>query len=96
MNKQEKIREGIKQRVQAYASELRPPNAESYAFADILLRYLHSQGVVIKVNCPKCGGFARPNKVTYSLHEGYTVNGHSCPNCNNTGYVAVEPLIKER
>lgn len=56
---------------------------------------LHSQGVVIKVECPKCRGHARPNKVTYNSHEGYCVNGHSCPNCNNTGYVATGPLIEE-
>lgn len=61
---------------------------------NLIVKGFHSQGVFIRVKCPKCRGYARPNKVTYNLHEGYTVNGHSCPNCNNTGYVALEPLIE--
>lgn len=82
MTKQEEIREGIDDILWG-----RDPDT------DRILNYLHTQGVVIRVKCPKCQGHARPNKVTYNLHTGYTINGHSCPNCNNTGYVAVEGLI---
>lgn len=63
--------------------------------AEGLLYSLSLEGVVIKVDCPVCRGYARPNKVTFNLHTGYAVNGHSCPNCDNKSYVAVEPLIKE-
>ena len=99
MPKQEELREGIAETTITVLIDetdyLESPALNQVAgdITEKVLKYLHSQGVVIKVDCPKCSGHGRPNKVTYNLHTGYCVSGHSCPNCNNTGYVAVEPLV---
>ena len=98
MTKQEEIREGIKERIRAYASELHPSNVECNEMAKLLLMFLHLQGVVIKVDrelpvCACCEGTG--------LIGGAGIND-CCPECNGTGkiycvgYVAVEPLIKEQ
>lgn len=55
---------------------------------------------VSPVECPVCRGHARPNKVTYTVEFGYCVDGHSCPNCDNTGYITAPvsqpaPGVKE-
>lgn len=57
--------------------------------ADDMLRRLHSQGVVIKVDCPECNGDGRIQKFfdrTFS---------NRCPKCNGYGYVATIPIIEE-
>ena len=90
MPTREEIREGIAKYISTYTDEI-----PTDALTNRILLYLHSQGVVIRVKCPKCNGHAHPNKVTWNLHTGYCVNGHSCPNCDNTGYVATESLMEE-
>ena len=39
------------------------------------------------IECPECEGNGCPNKVTYSIHLGYAIDGHSCPKCGNTGVI---------
>ena len=109
MTKQEKIRQGLsKQLFQidegievtdewwAKMCDREWSNAiVSSEHADIILSYLHPQGVVIKVEresqmCSCCGGSG--------MIGGSGIND-CCPECNGTGkiycvgYVAVESLI---
>ena len=102
------LKEGIREAINTYADEdcLYPDmDCDSYDEEQdeccvdsedgykCLMKRITELGVVLKVVCPVCKGHARPNTVTYTLQEGYLVNGHSCPNCNNTGLTATEPLI---
>ena len=83
----EEIREGLKQRLQAYAREFHPPDAESYAMSEILLTYLHSQGVVIEVyrELPyiNCGSQKGKNEAQLDMRDRML----------KSGFVAVGPLI---
>jgi len=72
MTKQEEIREWLEH-------NFHETNAR------VILDYLHSQGVVIKVKCPYCA---------WSSFEDEPVGMTPCEYCNSTGYV-IEPLIKE-
>lgn len=64
--------------------------------ADQILSTVISEGIV----CDRCRGHGRPNKVTYNLDTGYTVNGRSCVKCDNTGWevppVTIDDAIKEK
>ena len=54
-------------------------------FADNILTFLHSQGVVIKVKCPDC--------VWSQFKTDESVGMTPCYHCNSTGYI-FEPLIE--
>jgi len=55
-------------------------------YADRVLWYLHSQGVVIKIKCPDCEWS--------QFGDGESVGMTPCFSCNSTGYV-FKPLIEE-
>ena len=101
MTKRKEIREGIAKIV----FNARQPDSDFECLykhqqeawrcvADKLLSYLHSQGVVIKVDrelpkCHECGG----KKFVYGEPENWKTL-RLCPTCYGMGgYVAVEPLI---
>ena len=83
MTKQEEIREGMKRILEA---DIRKPMT-AVNLIEAILQYLHSQGVVIKVDCPECKGDGRIQKFfdrTFS---------NRCPKCNGYGYVVLESLL---
>jgi len=81
MSKQEEIREGIQDLIFEAQSWEDYTNEE---MVDKILKYLHSQGVVIKVECPDCA---------WSRFGEESVGMTPCSRCDSTGYV-IEPLIK--
>ncbi len=90
MTKQEEIREGIeslfKGSMSAIIHDFQFHELTSdwrKEFTNRVLKYLHSQGVVIKVD-----------KELPFLWDGYTMDGY-IRELIEAGYVAVEPLIKE-
>lgn len=92
MTKQEEIREGIASQVKLAQGMEHSIPLDPYAIADIIRRYLQSQGVVIKVEkeCSHCNGKGFTDRIE---------NGASavCPVCyGKPKDVAVEPLIKEK
>ena len=89
MTKQEGIREELEVKINRFDTF-----GEEYSyrgFADEILTYLHSQGVVIKVDVDY-GGMG---KIQFGIHgddereliHSITINGIEC--------IAVEPLIKD-
>jgi len=80
MTKQEEIRERLYIELISQA-----PTEEWHGKVDRILSLLHSQGVVIKVECPDC---------TWSQFWDEVVGMTPCHSCNSMGYI-VEPLIKE-
>ena len=93
MTKQEEIREGVYKQIR---SDVVGHSRTSY-LAEGIINYLHSQGVVIKVDrelpkCECCKGAG--------LIGGSGIND-CCPECNGTGkmycvgFVAIEPLVKD-
>ena len=110
MTKQEEIREELARRLAIrddkgflnHTTLKYKITDEQYEFTDRILRGLHFQGVVIRVDgelldCPICEGTGKFTFVA-TAYEG-TYEG-DCLNCGGTGktktdYVAVEPLIKE-
>lgn len=101
--KQEEIREGIKNFVSTITeggedgAELREDDWDG-SWADSILKYLHSQGVVLKVDkeLPKNPHGFTDRERRLHLYE-------CCESCHKAeresmlkaGYVAIEPLIKE-
>lgn len=97
-NKQEEIREGMAELLCGYGTDVRVAYAERkggsarYTRTDKILSYLHSRGVVIQVE--------REWDIGETATHGIPCN----PLCHNmerkllkdAGYIAVEPLIKER
>ena len=86
MTKQEEIREGMENVIRGYEGAER----WSGVITDGLLGYLHSQGVVIKVDREL------PDMPCYSHTREKTAYSRSQEDMLNAGYVAVEPLIKEK
>ncbi|KKN06253.1 hypothetical protein LCGC14_1079140 [marine sediment metagenome] len=86
MTKQEKIREGITERIKLHYGSIQHINNTVLEdlVADFILERLHSQGVVIKVKrrLPDHGVLQTGN---------YRAGQHSML---EAGYVAVEPLIE--
>jgi len=111
MTKQEEIKEGINQYLtKRFICDIdgEVPSDECLHEANALLAYLHSQGVVIKVDkvdsCDDC-----PHNHPYTFTEPF-YDGKAGSDCdllfqlpkgchkyttNEAGYVVVEPLIKE-
>lgn len=91
MTKREKIREGIARRL--------PTPAPDWVLADILIEYLHSQGVVIKVESelPKQDIYVSP-AFGATVEQESKMGGYdeAQQNMLKAGYVAVEPLIGDR
>ena len=79
MTKQEEIREGLYMAMLAMA-----PTEELYGKVDRILSYLHSQGVVIKVDREL------PDRTLMG------VSYRKMRRILNAGYVAVKPLIGEK
>lgn len=87
MNRQDKIKEGVADfcRVMRAEGELRHYTPQSDA--DGILEFLHSQGVVIKVDRPL------PD---ISYHSAYPENEERYQQAMlEAGFIAVEPLINE-
>lgn len=85
MTKQEEIREGIEVKINRFDTFRDEYSYES--FADEILKYLDSQGVVIKVDR---GLPAYASKYSCDWNEGF----NTCWDMM-AGREAVEPLIKE-
>jgi len=89
---QEEIREGIARKQAKFDdwdwdTQLSKVDKGMYLrYADKLLSYLHSQGVVVKVKCPDCEWS--------QFVGGESVGMTPCHTCNSTGYI-YEPLITE-
>lgn len=104
MGKQEKIREGMIETLGAdhYGHQWNnikrgfdpTVSLKDASWVDItidkILANLDSQGVGIKVACPKCDGDGRIQKFLVRAFS------NRCPKCNGYGYVAVEPLVGEK
>lgn len=84
------IREGIIKSLNEFRWELQKPNALinvdtlvvlQGAFADEILQYLHSQGVVKRVKCPDC---------EWSQFGEESVGMTPCFSCNSIGYLIEE------
>ena len=93
MTKREEIREGVAQLV----VEVGKPNRHSYAVADGMIRYLHSQGVVIKVEreLPEYAPFPERNPKPIEGAAFLLGMDIGREDMLGVGYVAIEPLIKE-
>lgn len=98
MTKQEEIREGIGKIVSDTVKlhSIRAGNQAVFVYTgdkplqDLILEYLHSQGVVIKVDKEF------PESLTvYGYGEEKYLRMVSPQELKEAGYVAVEPLIKE-
>ncbi len=84
MTKQEKIMAGVDKIMWEAIGD------DEGVIARNIMGYLHSQGVVLKVDCPTCGGDGRIQKFMDRTFS------NRCPKCNGYGYVAVEPLVEEK
>ncbi len=95
MTKQKEIREGLKEILGEHfdcrcvgmdeKGNIYPVEQLDTSGATLILNYLHSQGVVLKVKCPDC---------VWSQFRDETVGMTPCYRCNSTGYI-VESLIEE-
>ena len=89
MTKQEEIREGIEGAIES-VMDFDPLTLEwevidSKKATEAVRQYLHSKGVVIKVECPKCHGIG-------IFYRGEPIENR-CVRCKGTGYVEVVPLV---
>jgi len=91
MTKQKKIQEGIAKLITVQA--LKAPTEREYKRARAIMHFLHSQDVVIKVDCKKCAGTGRV-LFFYPRPESPPGNMYiECENCKGIGLIAIEPLI---
>ena len=97
MTKQDIIREGIANTQMGWAPEASSyavlPTKEAYQYTDNIIEFLHSQGVVIKVDRELPDEFAISD-------FGGGLGMESIPlfdknGIEEAGYVAVEPLVKD-
>jgi hypothetical protein len=84
MNKQEEVREGV----EGILGVLYNFHLDGDAYASQILDYLHSQGVVVKVD-----GELYPNR--YMTRDTRYAYEDAQRDMLEVGYVAVEPLIEE-
>ena len=80
----EEIREGVVEIFNRWANGFDPLFSKEKRVEKIF-EYLHSRGVVIKVECPTCHGIG-----VFGRGEPVEVK---CGMCNGAGYSAVESLI---
>ena len=86
MTKQEEIREGVYKQIR---SDVVGHSRTSY-LAEGIINYLHSQGVVIKVDRE-----LPDNEVWHKVEREFEAYCAGRNDMLKAGYVAVEPLIKE-
>lgn len=85
MTKQEKLLQGLAERLGAWASELHTPKTENVAMAGILLRYLNDNDVRIKVEKElPCDTLELEGNIYLVMREDYFES-----------FESVEPLITE-
>jgi len=91
MTKQEEISKGLAQLTELWIQNNYPIGSQTFSdLADQSLAYLHSQGVVIKVDreLPDNAIYYPPKQLeSYNAGRQIMISG---------GYVAVEPLIEEK
>ncbi|MBA7693081.1 hypothetical protein ES703_101656 [subsurface metagenome] len=83
MTKRDEIREGIKHIIML-AEGVGQTTGEYPDLAQLILEYLHSQGVVIEVNgeCDNCQGTGKFTFVRTNLIGSFE---YDCPKCGGTG-----------
>ena len=85
MPTREEIREGRWQILRKYGFHV----FQADKALDEIEQFDHSQGVGIKVACPKCDGDGRADKHFVRQFS------NRCPKCNGYGFKEVESLVEE-